>query len=297
MTSDQFREILRRPENETLDYKGQSYDLVTKRNDFIKDILSMANTPREDDALIVLGVRWTPEDGATVAGLQTQVDDVDFQNALGEGRVQPRPRFSYEPFDYEGKQVGVLRIPVGADGPCTPIKDYEPQLQAGAVYYRRGTGNERAIGSNLRRIIDWFLGQGGLARPDDDQSAWSRFEQATYHFSSDRYHILAVDSMAGTADAPLQAIASVPWRAVIDFDPSSDEKGLLAAIAGTLSQHRVVHRVVKGEYRVQPEPGTHWSSLVGCLGAIRLRLSATTKYGSNSTNRSLASSWNGLPQQ
>ena len=76
----------------------------------------MANTPREGDAHIVLGVRWTPETGAEVVGLATQLDDVEFQSSLGEGRVQPRPRFVYEPLEEGGKQVGILpprQEPVG----------------------------------------------------------------------------------------------------------------------------------------------------------------------------------------
>ena len=51
--------LLKLPESETLDFKSTSYDLSDKRKkrDFAKDIASLANTRREGDAYIVLGVK------------------------------------------------------------------------------------------------------------------------------------------------------------------------------------------------------------------------------------------------
>ena len=91
---------------------------------FIKDVLALANTPREDTAYIVFGVRWTPESSSVVVGLKRQFDDATLQDAIGRGRVQPTPRFTYYPLSFEGKQVGVLQIPVASDGPYTPIKGF-----------------------------------------------------------------------------------------------------------------------------------------------------------------------------
>ena len=111
MINDDFKKILSRAEGETLDFKEQAYDLKVDRNKFIKDVLSMTNTPRDIDSYIVLGVQWTPEEGSKVIGLDAQYDDVMFQNAVGEGRVQPRPVFEYLPFQYQSKNVGVIRVP------------------------------------------------------------------------------------------------------------------------------------------------------------------------------------------
>ena len=66
MTDDDFRRILRRPECETLDFKEDVYDLKKSREAFLKDVLAIANTPREHTAHIVFGVRWTPESSSTV---------------------------------------------------------------------------------------------------------------------------------------------------------------------------------------------------------------------------------------
>lgn len=104
MTPDKFNQLIQCPESETLDFKECAYDLSNSRQKLTKDVLAMANTPREQSAYIVLGVRWTPESGATVVGLQKQFDDVDFQNAFRRDRVQPSPRFTYSPLRCSGNQ-------------------------------------------------------------------------------------------------------------------------------------------------------------------------------------------------
>ncbi len=51
--------LLERSEDETIDFKASNYDLSDKRKkrDFAKDLASLANTPREGDAHIVMGVK------------------------------------------------------------------------------------------------------------------------------------------------------------------------------------------------------------------------------------------------
>jgi tetratricopeptide (TPR) repeat protein len=265
MKASEFRQLLERAESETLDFKADGYDLPGARNSFIKDLVAIANTPRDQAAHIVFGIRWTPESGSTVVGLERQLDDAELQDALGHGRVQPNPRFTYTPLQFEGKAVGVLEIPLGKNGPYTPVKDYD-RLQAGTIYYRRGTRNDRAVGAELRRIVTWFQsGETGVPEEQTDD-AWRRLFDAVHRFEGGTTYILAADPIPSASTAPVQGLGMPPWRAVIDFDPNSDTSGLLSCIAGTLGHHRVVHRVVRGDYRVQPEPGTHWFFARGLSG-------------------------------
>ena len=155
ITPQRFRQLLEQSEGETLDFKENVYDLAQSRNAFIKDVLSMANTPRTDSAYIVLGVRWSSDSGSTIVGIDRQVDDVHFQNAFGQGRVQPIPRFTYTPIVVNGRHVGVVEIPIQRTGPFTPIKDYDG-LHAGVTYFRRGTQNDRAVGAELINIFRGF---------------------------------------------------------------------------------------------------------------------------------------------
>lgn len=266
MTSTDLAQLLQRSEAETLDFKADGYDLQKDRNAFIKDLLAMANTPRQEDAVIVLGVHWTPEDGSRVIGLSRHLDDAEFQRALAD-RVQPRPRFIYEPHLYEGQKLGVLRVPIGDEGPYTAVKDYA-DLQAGVIYYRRGTSNERAIGVELKRIVNWFLGRISPPLAEAETNAWRSFYDSVYRFAPDRLFVLALDPVNVDTAAPLHALAMVPWRAVIDFDPSSEVSGILSAIGATLEKKRVIHRVVKGQYRVDADPGTHWFFARGLAGRL-----------------------------
>ena len=60
MTDDaDFLKLLNRHESKTLDFKAKAYDTSRKRDmrAFAKDLASFANTPREGDAHIVLGVK------------------------------------------------------------------------------------------------------------------------------------------------------------------------------------------------------------------------------------------------
>ena len=265
MATSEFRQLIELAESETLDFKRDGYNVANSRSAFSKDVLAMANTPRDQPAHIVFGVHWTPESGSAVVGLRRQLDDAALQDALQRHRMQPAPGFIYTPYKFEGKQVGVLEIPIGTDGPYTPLVDFEG-LQAGAVYYRRGTQNARAVGSELKRIFSWFQNRSIGANIESDTHSWNQFVKAIRGFEQDTIYLLVVDHISSTAVAPVYALGMPPWRAVIDFDPDSETSGFMNCVAATLGRERVLHRVVKGQYRVQPQPGTHWFFARGLSG-------------------------------
>ena len=71
LSEEQFRDLIKRVEWDNLDYKAEGYDFSRPgvRNEFIKDVVCLANTPRETTAFIVLGIRWTAANGAELIGL------------------------------------------------------------------------------------------------------------------------------------------------------------------------------------------------------------------------------------
>ena len=77
ITKDKFQQLIEQSEGQTLDFKGKRYEVGIKREryGFVKDVLAMANTPRDTSANIVLGVSWTPESGSEIVGLDRQLDD------------------------------------------------------------------------------------------------------------------------------------------------------------------------------------------------------------------------------
>ena len=59
---EQLQQLLLRPESETLDFKSKAYDLSTEWGRFalVKDVVCMANTPRDHASYIILGVECPP---------------------------------------------------------------------------------------------------------------------------------------------------------------------------------------------------------------------------------------------
>lgn len=268
MTLEEFERLLPRAEAETLDFKQDSYDFSNseKRGEFIKDVLSMANTPREGDAHIVLGVCWSAEAGSTVTGLTAQQDDAAYQDAVSHKHVSPRPQFRYTPLSIDGKQVGVVSIPCQPGGPFTPIND-SPGLQGGAVYFRRGSTKARAVGEELHPIFAWFKDGSSKDLPDQHSlPAWPGFLRASGGFVPMMRYVLVADRVASGAIDQVKALGLVPWRAVVDLDRASEVTGLLSIIAISVQTHRVVHRALAKDLQVQPEPGIHWYFASGIDG-------------------------------
>jgi len=267
MTKNEFEQLIAKPESEILDFK-QSYDLEDSHGKIIKDILSMANTPREKSAHIVVGVRWTPESGSEIKGLVRQFDDAELQDIFKKkGAVQLIPRFTYFPLKFEEKQVGVIEIPVDvdSDGPYMMNHDID-ELQAGATYYRCGTENTRALGPATKRICNWFDNGNINIREEEMADSWDQVFEKIRRFESSTSYLLAVDRISSEIAPPICALGMPPWRAVIDFDPDSEVSGLLGKISGTLENHRVVHRTTYGQYQVTSELGTNWFFVRGLAG-------------------------------
>ena len=186
-------------------------------------------------------------------------------NKIGVKRVQPVPRFIYTPLEFEEKQVGVLEISIGKDGPYTANYDFE-NLRAGTIYYRRGTTNARATGSELKRILNWFQERITDMSYDPEPDSWQRLFEAVHHFEQGVTYLLAVDQIPSNAAAPINTLGMVPWQAVIDFDPASEDSGLLRGIEGTLERHRVIHRVVRDQHQTESKTGTRWFFARGLSG-------------------------------
>ena len=267
MTPEEFQRLLARPEAETLDFKQRDYDLSDqeKRGEFIKDVLSMANTPREGDAHIVLGVRWSAAAGSVIAGLSSQRDDAAYQDAVSDNRVSPRPQFRYTPLNVDGLQVGVLSIPCQPGGPFTPTGDF-PGLQAGAVYFRRGSTKARAVGGELNQICEWFASGSRDFLGPQSPPAWLDFLRSVGSFAPMMRHVLVADRVSPDAIDAVEALGLVPWRAVIDIDRASEATGLLSRVAAFVRSRRVVHRALASDLTVQPEPGIHWYFASGVEG-------------------------------
>ena len=80
ISESKLRELLHDnvPESSILDFKRDLYRLDKKdgedlRSKFMKDILSMANTPREEASYIVIGVTANPNGTKTLVGVPRKI--------------------------------------------------------------------------------------------------------------------------------------------------------------------------------------------------------------------------------
>ena len=152
--------MLQRPEGRTLDFKATSYDLSDgrqKRN-FAKDIASLANTPREGDAHLILGVKKFHDGTYKLCGIDDELDDANLQG-VAYSLLEPSLQFSFQPIQHCGVLLGVITIPSGQRFPVTPRNTRSDGFVQGSIYYRRGSQNAAASTIEQEQIWNWFHGQ------------------------------------------------------------------------------------------------------------------------------------------
>jgi len=250
MTEAEFRELLTRPEGETLDVKRKLHDLSSSQGqgDFVKDVLAMANTPRDRSSYIVLGVHERGDGRRDLDGITVDFDEVSLQNQLRD-RVYPVPVCRLSVVRHAGKEFAVIEILPERIGPCVPVRTYPRlKLTEGQVWFRRGSRNDVAKAADLQRIHEWIHGHGivNARNAHVDIVKWPEFIEAVRTFEANRRYILVAHPFSGELADTLSPLGKIPWAAAIDFDPSSDTAGLLAAVAPVLGIHRNVRRAVMG---------------------------------------------------
>lgn len=256
--------LLERPEGETLDFKAKSYDLSDpgKKRDFAKDLASLANTPRDGDAYLVLGVKKWRDGSFALWGLDEDVDDADLQS-VAAGFLDPVPRFLYEAVSHGDVVLGLITVSTGLESPVSPKETVDDGFMKGSIYFRRGSKNDEASLQEQGRIWEWIR-EGGLTRVETNpyvrEPAWTRYLDEVDQLSPTARHLLVVDDRFRDDSDDLQGIGAGPWAFVFDFDVRSDDDGLLGALRDTVEQHRALHIRTKGDPRTSrsPDVTTTW---------------------------------------
>ena len=158
--------LLDRSEGETLDFKAKCYDLEDSQHKrkFAKDLASLANTPRNCAAHIVLGVKKFPNGKTDLWGVDKDIDD-DTMQSVAFSFLDPSPRFNYQVLSYCGILLGLVTIHLGLKLPSVPRKSLGCGFLEGRIYFRRGSQNALASPQEQQRIWDWL-------NPRDVQSAY-----------------------------------------------------------------------------------------------------------------------------
>ena len=271
----EFGSLLRRAEGETLDFKASSYDLSSDYGKFslVKDVISLANTPRDEDSFIVIGVKRHADSTSDLRGCSAHADEADLQSQFVE-RIYPIPRFTYEIVPYDGKHFGLIRVFCVRVGPCVPLRDYGDGLRRLQVYFRRGSKNDVANPEDTARILSWFgrrvTSSAAYASSDP---AWEVFLREVQHFDTSRHYFLVATPLPRDPMVDLSGIGTLPWSAVFDFDPDSDSGGLLASAKSLLQERRSIHLVtIRDRPTLNLRTGCYWVFVRGLTGRDTVEL-------------------------
>lgn len=278
---DRITQVVQQKESECLDFKQEMYDFSIKKKiaDFVKDIAAMANTPRVESALIVIGVE-APLNGANILhGIDYRPDDVQIQQYL-DNYLQPVPRCSYHQIEIEGKFLGVIEIHPDRVGPVQIKKAMMAESPSGdsldskfllfekQFLTRRVSKNTVASPEDIQRIVAWIQGksvtqpQGALGggRP------WNELLELTESFSVNRQFVL-VSAGGVRSGAKISGLGRLPWSAVFDFDVESESTGLLSIVRNEVEVHRSVHLVTKGDrFTFNRNQSCYWFFPMGLAG-------------------------------
>jgi hypothetical protein len=139
MDSDLLEALLNEDESSTLDFKRDQYLFEgaskEQKSELLKDILAFSNAWRRTNAYILTGVEEVQGGRNIIIGVTDHLSESDLQQFVNSKTNRP-VIFSYRGFPFEGKQIGVIDIPL-QERPIFLKKDYG-KLKKGTVYIRRG---------------------------------------------------------------------------------------------------------------------------------------------------------------
>lgn len=145
--------LLFEDESTTLDFKQEQYLFVKaddeQKSELLKDILAFANAWRRSDAYILIGVEEKKNEKNIVTGITQHIDEASLQQFVNKKTNRPID-FSYSAIEYEGKQMGVIRIPL-QERPFFLLKNYG-KLAKSEVYIRRGSSTDTANPDEIAKM-------------------------------------------------------------------------------------------------------------------------------------------------
>ncbi|HJP95829.1 MAG TPA: ATP-binding protein [Candidatus Saccharimonadales bacterium] len=135
-----LEELLNEDESSALDFKRDQYPFDKasddEKSELLKDVLAFANSWRRADAYILIGVDEVKGGRSQIVGVNSHLDDANLQQFVN-GKTQRPVHFSYEAFPIEGKQIGIIHIPL-QDRPIYLKRNFG-KLKEREVYIRRGS--------------------------------------------------------------------------------------------------------------------------------------------------------------
>ena len=151
--SNTLENLLNEDESNYIDFKQAQYRFAgasdEEKSEILKDILAFANAWRRTDAYILIGVKEIKGGCSQVIGITDHFDDAALQQFVNS-KVQKPIQFSYIAFEFEEKQVGIIKIPV-QERPFY-LKQKYGKLKPNVVYLRRGCSTDEAEPDEIAKM-------------------------------------------------------------------------------------------------------------------------------------------------
>jgi predicted HTH transcriptional regulator len=151
--SNTLENLLNEDESNYIDFKQAQYRFAEAseedKSEILKDILAFANAWRRTDAYILIGVKEIKGGRSQVIGITDHSDDAALQQFVNS-KVQKPIQFSYIAFEFEEKQVGIVKIPV-QERPFY-LKQKYGKLKPNVVYLRRGSSTDEAEPDEIAKM-------------------------------------------------------------------------------------------------------------------------------------------------
>ncbi|CCQ49084.1 helix-turn-helix domain-containing protein [Crocosphaera watsonii] len=150
--------LLHQNEGTALDFKKEQYPFQRatdeQKSELLKDILAFANSWRQDDAYIVIGVEEVVGGRHIPVGTEDHLTDSRLQQFIN-GKTNREVKLAYEVHTFEDKKIGVIRIPK-QERPIYATRDYG-KVRKRAVYYRLGSSTKIANPDDIARMGRDFI--------------------------------------------------------------------------------------------------------------------------------------------
>jgi Putative DNA-binding domain len=148
--------LLYQSEGTALDFKRDQYPFLNgatddQKSELLKDILAFANSFRQTDAYIIIGVKESNGD-REVFHIEDDdhFDDAKLQQFVN-GKTNRPVEIAYEVHHYEGKDLGVIRI-AKQERPIYSKKNYGNKVKQDVVYYRLGSSTAIANPDDIAKM-------------------------------------------------------------------------------------------------------------------------------------------------
>ena len=131
-------------ESAYIDFKVKQYG-KDKKEDLLKDVISMANSEIDADKYIIIGVKYIPGQKNKLIGIDEDIrDDSEYQQLIYEN-IEPTIKFSYLSDEIQGKKIAYFHIDKNNIDRPYMIKKDNKNLKQGDAFKRVGSSQRKLI--------------------------------------------------------------------------------------------------------------------------------------------------------